>query len=145
MKINEVHQIEKDSNEVWVVSPNLHFDVKDKNFQKLVKANLKSKTKYRYIVPNNEETRKNINSYKKKYGLTEAKIDQMFLMLPGSEWSPFLNECAIYNPGKRNAIACSAPGECAPDEDVIQFNKSHCKEQTENFRKLWKQYKRQNP
>ncbi len=144
MKLNEVHQIEKASDEVWVVSPNLHFDVNDKQWQKLVKSNLAENTSYKYIVPNNEEVRANVEKYKKKYKLNEAKIAEMFLFLPSSEWSPFLNECAIYNPKKRKPVACAAPhGDCSSDEEVIRFNDAHSKEQVTNFKNVWKRYKRQ--
>ena len=89
MTFREIHDLERKSKEIWVVSPNLHFDVNDRSFQKVLKQNHVEKTKYRYIVPNSVEVRANLEKYKKKYKKSEKDINEMFLLLPESEFSPF--------------------------------------------------------
>ncbi len=146
MTFREIHDLERKSKEIWVVSPNLHFDVNDRSFQKVLKQNHVEKTKYRYIVPNSVEVRANLEKYKKKYKKSEKDINEMFLLLPESEFSPFLNECAIYGPRNKGKIACAAPCiNSSENDDAIKFDKAIAAEQTGHFRGIWKRYKRQDP
>ena len=86
---------------------------------------------------------KNLKVYKKLYNLTESEVNENFLLLPESEFNPFITESAIYNASKE-CVACAAP---AMDDttDVIKFHPATSKRMARAFKALWKKYKRTNP
>jgi len=143
MTLKQLIKLENKAKEVWVVSPTLHYDTENKDFSELVSVNLGQKTKYRYIVPATSTVIKNINNYKKIYGVTEKEINKNFLILPESEFNPFLEETAIYN-ATTKPIACVAPAT-EEGNDVIKFCEETSKRMTKAFKALWKKYKRTNP
>lgn len=143
MKIKQLIKLEDKAKEVWVVSPTLHFDIENKDFTELVSVNLGEKTKYRYIVPGSKLVKKNLKIYKKKYKLSSKEIKTNFLVLPKSEFNPFINEIAIYN-GSKKCVACSAPAT-EDKNDVIQFNKTSSKQLARDFKSVWKKYKGVKP
>ena len=143
MTLKQLIKLEDKSKEVWVVSPTLHYDVENKDFSELVSVNLGEKTKYRYIVPATTTVRKNLTAYKKMYNVSEDEIKVNFLLLPESEFNPFITEIAIYD-ASTSCIACSAPA-LEDSNDVIRFNKKTSKDMAKAFRSLWKKYKRTNP
>lgn len=142
MTLQQLIQIEDNAKQVWVISPFLHYDVENKDFSELVSVNLDEKTKYRYIVPASELTLKNIEAYKKKYNVSESDIIKNFLLLPESDFAPFILEVAIYD-AQADCIACAAPSIDGTNE-VIRFKDSTAKEMAQQFKSIWKKYKREN-
>lgn len=143
MTIKQLIKLEDKAKEVWVISPGLHYDTENKDFSELVSVNLGEKTKYRYIVPANRQIEKNLLIYKKLYNVTEAEISKNFLMLPETDFTPFIMECAIYDASK-DCIACTAPAQ-EDSNDVIRLSAKTAKAMAKHFRMLWKKYKRTNP
>ena len=143
MTLKQLIKLEDKSKEVWVISPTLHYDVENKDFTELVSVNLGEKTKYRYIVPATRTVERNLKAYQKKYGLSADEIQRNFLLLPASEFNPFITECAIYDANSA-CIACAAP---ATDDtnDVIKYKEDTAKEMAKQFKALWRKYKRTNP
>ena len=143
MTIKQLIKLEDKAKEVWVISPSLHYDVDNEDFTELVSVNLGEKTKYRYIVPATKQVEKNIKIYKKKYKLKEQDIQNNFLLLPCSEFNPFIQETAIYN-ANANCVACSAPA-LEDNNDVIQYNEATSLDMAKAFSELWMRYKRTKP
>jgi len=144
MTLKQLIKLEDKAKEVWVVSPTLHYDVENKDFNELVSVNLGQKTKYRYIVPATAVVKKHMNLYKKMYDLTEEEMFNNFLLLPASEFNPFITEVAIYNGSSKSPVAVTAPAR-EDSKDVIKFNKASAAEMTKQFKSLWKRYMRKNP
>lgn len=143
MTIKQLIKIEDKANEVWVVSPSLHYDTQSKDFSELVSVNLGQKTKYRYIVPASKDIEKNLSTYKKMYKMSQTDMDNNFLLLPETEFDPFILEVAIYN-GSTEPVAYSAPAISGGDE-VIHFSKEASQKMAEKFVAVWKKYKRYKP
>lgn len=143
MTLKQLIKLENKAKEVWVISPTLHYDTENKQFSELVSVNLGENTKYRYIVPSSPEVLKNLEVFKKRYKITEKDIAKNFLLLPASEFNPFLTEIAIYN-ASTECIACAAPAVDDTDE-VIVFKKKTAKAMAKAFSGLWKKYMRVNP
>lgn len=141
MTIKKLIELENKSKEVWVISPMLNYDVQNKAFSELVSVNLGEKTKYRYIVPATPLVEKNLGLYKKIYKVTDQDIANNFLILPPSEFNPFIVECAIYDASTK-CIACAAPASDDGNEEVIWFNSATAKAMAKSFKALWKKYKR---
>ena len=144
MTLKQLIKLEDKAKEVWVISPGLHYDTEVKDFSEIVSVNLGQKTKYRYIVPNTALVQKHIGMYKKMYGATEEDIRNNFLILPASEFNPFITETAIYNASSKEVIACCAPA-MENNKDVIKFSPATAKSMAKAFKSLWKKYKRTNP
>ena len=140
MTLKQLIKLEDKAKEVWVISPGLHYDTENKDFAELVSVNLGEKTKYKYIVPATSEIRQNLKIYKKLYDLTEEELMDNFLLLPVSEFNPFIMECAIYD-ASTNCVACAAPA-LEDGNEVIRFSKTTAKSMAKHFRTLWKKYKR---
>lgn len=143
MTLKDVIKLEDKAKEVWVISPGLHYDVDNKNFNELVSVNLGQKTKYRYIVPATKEIKTNIDKYKKTYGVSEAEVAQMFCIIADSDFIPFINELAIYN-GSTDPVSLSTP-PIEDNSEVIRYNKSTAAAHAKSFKDIWKKYKRSNP
>lgn len=143
MNLKQLIKLEDKAKEVWVISPSLHYDVENKDFNELVSVNRGEKTKYRYIVPATAQVEKNMKAYKKMYGLTAIAMRNNFLLLPESDFVPFITECAIYDASTK-CIACAAPAleDC---DEVLQYNKKTSKSMAKAFKAIWKKYKRSNP
>jgi len=144
MTLKQLIKLEDKAKEVWVVSPTLHYDVDNKAFSEIVSVNLGQKTKYRYIVPHTATVIKNITTYKAKYGVSEAEIRENFLILPASEFNPFITECAIYDAkDRKKCVAVAAPATDNSNE-AIKFNDKTSKAMARSYKALWKKYKRTN-
>ncbi len=144
MTIKQLIKLEDKAKQVWVISPELHFDVENKDFGELVSVNLGEKTKYRYIVPGTAKVIKNIALYQKKYKLTAEEIRNNFLILPACEFNPFITETAIYNGTSKDCVACAAPAH-EDNNLVIKYETKTAKAMAKHFKALWKKYKRTNP
>ncbi len=140
MTLKQLIKLEDKAKEVWVVSPELHYDVENKDFSELVSVNLGEKTKYKYIVPSTKAIEKNIKIYRKMYKVSKEEIKENFLFLPSSEFGPFVMETAIYDASKK-CIACAAPA-LEDSNDVIRLSKDSSKKLANHFKKLWYKYKR---
>jgi len=146
MKLKQVYKLEKKAKEVWIVSPELHYDTENDEFKNIVKHNLHNDTKYRYIVPNTTSVIKHLNMYQKDNTIPKDLTKEMFLLLPPSEFNPFLNELAIYDPNGKKPVAClSVWRDCDENDEVISFDKKMTVELAKRFKKLWRKYKRENP
>lgn len=143
MTIKELIKIENAAEEVWVISPTLHYDIDNKDFTELVSVNLKENTKYRYLIPATSKVLKNIKHYKEKYGVDTSFIRNNFLMLEESEFNAFIMETAIYN-ASGDCRAFSAP-PMEGSQEVIEYNKENAAELAKAFKKIWKKYMRKNP
>ena len=143
MTLQELIELEDKASEVWVISPSLHYDTEHKDFSEIVSVNLGEKTKYRYIVPCTQEIEEHLELYKKKYSVTEEDIRNNFLILPPTEFIPFITECAIYN-ATTDCIACAAPAVENLTE-VLRFTADSAKEMADHFANLWRKYKRTDP
>ncbi len=143
MTIKQLIKLEDKAKEVWVISPTLHYDTENKEFSEMVSVNLGEKTKYRYIVPGTALVEKHLGMYKKMYNVSEAEIATNFLILPPTEFNPFITESAIYN-ASTDCIACAAPAT-ENSNQVIRFNEKTAKGMARAFRALWKKYKRTRP
>ncbi len=143
MTLKQLIKLENKSKEVWVVTPTLHYDIENKEFSELVSVNLGEKTKYKYIVPATAQIEKNLKLYQKLYNVTEQDIIKNFLILPASEFTPFITELAIYD-ASTECIACAAPASDDSNE-VITYSAEAAKVMAKHFRDLWKKYKRVNP
>ena len=140
MTLKQLIKLENKSKEVWVISPTLHYDIENKDFSEIVSINLGEKTKYKYIVPATPQVEKNMSLYKKLYNISDDEMNGLFLLLPASEFNPFITEVAIYD-AKTDCIACAAPATDDSNE-VITFNSSTAKAMAKSFKELWKKYKR---
>jgi len=128
MKISKVLKLEKAAKEVWIVSPDLHYDTENDTFKNIVKHNLHNKTKYRYIVPATTSVNKHINMYQKDNTIPKDIANEMFLILPPAEFNPFLNELAIYDPNGKNPVAClSVWKDADSDDEVISIENAYFK------------------
>ena len=143
MTLKQLIKFENKATEVWVISPTLHYDTGNKDFSELVSVNMGESTKYKYIVPATAQVEKNIQLYKKMYNVTEREISNNFLILPPSEFNPFLMEIAIYN-ASTDCVACAAPATDDSNE-VIVFKKETAKAMAKSFVDLWKKYMRSHP
>jgi hypothetical protein len=143
MTLKQLIRLENKAKEVWVISPTLHYDTENKAFSELVIVNLGESTKYKYIVPATPLVLKNLAAYKKIYHVTEREVSHTFLLLPPSEFNPFLTEIAIYD-ANSDCIACAAPAMDDSDE-VIVFKSETAKEMAKSFVEIWKKYKRERP
>lgn len=143
MTLKQLIKLENKAKEVWVISPTLHYDVENKDFSELVSINLGESTKYKYIVPATPQVEKNLQLYKKKYNITEQDIANNFLILPASEFNPFLTEIAIYD-ASTDCIACAAPATDDSNE-VIVFKQETAKAMAKSFIAIWKRYMRRHP
>jgi hypothetical protein len=143
MTLKQLIKLENRATEVWVISPTLHYDIENKDFSELVSVNMGENTKYKYIVPATAQVEKNLQLYKKKYNVTEREIANNFLILPASDFNPFLTEIAIYN-ASTECIACAAPATDDSNE-VIVFKESTAKAMAKSFVDLWKKYMRVHP
>jgi hypothetical protein len=143
MTFKQLIKLENKAKEVWVISPTLHYDTENKEFSELVSVNMGESTKYKYIVPATAQVEKNIQLYKKMFNITEREIANNFLILPPSEFNPFLTEIAIYD-ASTDCIACAAPATDDSNE-VIVFKASTAKAMAKNFIDLWKKYMRVHP
>ena len=143
MTLKELIELGDKATEVWVISPSLHYDTEHKDFSEIVSVNLGEKTKYRYIVPGTPEIEEHIELYKKKYSVSEMEIQQNFLILPATEFLPFITECAIYN-AKTDCIACAAPAVENLSE-VLRYTAESAKTMADHFAYLWRKYKRSEP
>lgn len=143
MTLKQLIKLENKAEEIWVVSPSLHYDVENKDFNEIVSVNLGEKAKYRYIVPENASIRKNMKLYQSMYKLTKEEMDNNFLLLPESEFNPFITETAIYDP-TGECVACCAPAT-EDSKDVIRFNDQTAATMCKAFKSIWKRYKRSNP
>lgn len=141
MTLKQLIKLEDKAKEVWVISPSLHYDVENKDFSELVSVNLGQKTKYKYIVPGSKDISKHIDLYKKIYKLTEEEVQQNFLILPESDFLPFMMEIGIYDGSSDDCTACAAPG-LDDGNDVIQFSSESSKTMAKSFKAIWKKYKR---
>ncbi len=140
MTLKQLIKLENKSKEVWVISPTLHYDIENKEFSEIVSVNLGEKKKYRYIVPATPQVEKNLNLYKKLYDVTDEDIAKNFLILPSSDFNPFITEVAIYD-ASTICVACAAPA-IDDSNEVIWFNSATSKAMAKSFRDLWKKYKR---
>ena len=140
MTLKQLIKLENKSTQVWVVSPTLHYDTKNKDFSELVSVNLGEKTKYKYIVPATPQIEKNMKLYQQMYQFTNQDMINHFLILPSSEFTPFITEVAIYD-ASTICVACAAPATDDSNE-VIWFNSATAKAMAKSFRELWKKYKR---
>jgi len=146
MKLKALYKLEKNAKEVWIVSPDLYYDTENDEFKNIVTHNLHNNTKYRYIVPNTTSVMKHLNKYQKDQTIPKDLTKEMFLLLPPSEFNPFLNELAIYNPNGDKPVACLAVWrDCNESDEVLSFDLDMTKELVKRFRKLWKKYKRETP
>jgi len=143
MTLKQLIKLENNAKEVWIISPTLHYDTENKDFSELVSVNLGQNTKYKYIVPATPLIEKNLKRYKTLYHVTEQDIAKNFLLLPGSEFTPFMTEIAIYN-ASTDCIACSAPAMDDTNE-VIQYKAETAKAMAKAFVDLWKRYMRVHP
>ncbi|MEO5905514.1 MAG: hypothetical protein ABIQ11_02225 [Saprospiraceae bacterium] len=142
MTLKQLIKLENQAKEVWVVSPSLHYDIENKDFSELVSVNLGEKTKYKYIVPATAEIEKNLKLYQKRYNVSSQDILNNFLILPPSEFTPFITELAIYN-ASTDCIACAAPASDDSNE-VISYSSNMAKTMAKSFKDLWRKYKRVN-
>lgn len=143
MTLKQLIKLENKAKEVWVISPSLHYDTENKDFSEIVSVNQEESVKYRYIVPASSTVEKNLKVYKKLYKVNEDFIENNFLILPESAFTPFILESAIYN-ASSDCIACAAPA-MEDNNDVIRFSKETSKEMAKAFKSLWRTYKRRNP
>ncbi len=125
MTLKQLIKLENQAKEVWVVSPSLHYDIENKDFSELVSVNLGEKTKYKYIVPATAEIEKNLRLYQKRYNISSQDILNNFLILPPSEFTPFITELAIYN-ASTDCIACARSASDDGNE-VISYNSNTAK------------------
>lgn len=140
MTLKQLIKLENNAKEVWVISPTLHYDTGNKDFSEMVSVNLGEKTKYKYIVPATSEVERNLKLYQKLYNASDKDIAANFLILPASEFNPFITECAIYD-ASTTCIACAAPATDDSNE-VIAYNSTTAKAMAKSFKELWKKYKR---
>ena len=143
MTLKQLIKLEDKAKEVWVISPTLHYDIENKDFSELVSVNLGQKTKYRYIVPATKLVLFNIKAYIKMYGVDDDDINRNFLILPETEFNPFITECAIYD-ASTDCIACAAPATDDSNE-VIKYRDDTAAQMAKHFKALWRKYKRTNP
>jgi hypothetical protein len=143
MTLKQLIKLEDRATEIWVVSPTLHYDTENKDFSEIVSVNLGEKAKYKYIVPATRTVEKNMKAYQKMYGLTDAEMQENFLLLPSSEFTPFITETAIYN-ASTDCIACAAPATDDTNE-IIRFKEDTAREMAKQFKSIWRKYKRANP
>ena len=140
MTLENLIKIEDDAQEVWVVSPDLHFDIENQDFSEIVSVNLEQKTKYKYIVPATEDVLNRMEMYRIKYTLTEDEVRTNFLLLPVSELNPFSLETGIYNGSSDKCRAYAAP-VASGVTDVIAFSEEASLRMARHFTSLWRKYK----
>ena len=77
------------------------------------------------------------------YGVDDDDINRNFLILPETEFNPFITECAIYD-ASTDCIACAAPATDDSNE-VIKYRDDTAAQMAKHFKALWRKYKRTNP
>jgi hypothetical protein len=140
MTLENLIKIEDHAREVWVVSPDLYFDIENQEFSEIVSVNLEQKTKYKYIVPATDDVLHRIELYRIKYKLTEHEVQANFLLLPVSELNPFILETGIYNGSSQECRAYAAPVSSGIT-DVIAFSEEASLRMAGHFAHLWRKYK----
>ena len=85
-----------------------------------------------------------MKNYQKAYGVSKEQMDVNFLLLPSTEFNPFITECAIYNGSSANPIACASPA-LEDNNDVIKYSPASTAEMAKSFKAIWRRYKRANP
>ena len=81
--------------------------------------------------------------FMKSLKVSDEEIERNFLILPASDFNPFITECAIYD-ASTDCIACAAPG-MEDNKDVIRYNTETAQSMAKSFRSIWRKYKRKNP
>ena len=123
MKLKSIYKIEKNASEVWIVSPDLHYDTENDTFKNIVGHNLHSEKKYRYIVPNTASVGKHLNKYQKDLTIPKDLAKEMFLLLEPNEFLPFMSEMAIYNPRSEKPVGCMAIWKnCNESDEIISLD-----------------------
>lgn len=140
MTLKQLSKIEDKANEIWVISPYLHYDTSNKVFSEIVSVNLGQNTKYKYIIPANKETLKSLDIYKKLYKVSKEDIKSNFLILPENDFSPFILEIGIYNGSSESCTAFAAPN-LEDGTEVIQFSSEMSIQLASKFKAIWKKYK----
>jgi hypothetical protein len=140
MTIKQLIKLEDSASEVWVVSPSLYYDTQNNDFSEIVSVNLGEKTKYKYIVPKTKEIKKSLKIYQKKYDLSSKDLKNNFLILPKTDFNPFIQEVAIYN-GSTAPVACTAPA-VADGNLVIQLSPENAEKMAKSFKAIWKKHQK---
>jgi len=123
---------------VWVVSPELHYDILNPACHEVVSANRARNVEYRYIVQETAQTLKRIEEYQKIYGETNNGIERLFLRLPATDLSTFLTEIVIYDAdGPMREAYGYPPATRAANPDVVVFNEQARDMYIEKFKRLW--------
>jgi hypothetical protein len=130
------------ANEIWIVSPRLFYDVYDPTFRTVIVRNRLRGCKYRYIVPGNDEIRRNLQAFVETYRLTLEQQESDFLVLPDSKFTTFLTEMSVYDPGQSTMYAFSGPPSArAVEEDVIVFSRELSQHYAKKFSDIWLEHK----
>ncbi len=129
---------EKEANVVWVVSPELYYDILNPECQNAVMRNIKRNVNYAYIIEKNDVTDQRLKEYKKIFNLSDSVMNKQFLVLPASDLTKFQTEIVIYDPGEANRSAFGYPHASAvADPDVIVFPSATVQHYIERFNSVW--------
>jgi hypothetical protein len=87
--------------DIWIISPDLHYDLIKRNFQTLTKRNFKKGITYTYIVPKSEQMQALIPALQKAY---ESYLDQVKIKQVPEETFRLLavTHIDIYDPNLSN-------------------------------------------
>jgi hypothetical protein len=133
---------ERQARTVWVISPELHYEILNPTCHEVVAANRLRSVEYRYIVQDSAITQKHIEEYQKVFGESDANIEARFLRLPASELSSFLTEIVVYDAATEFREAYGYPPASAlANPDVIVFGEGMCERHIERFTRIWLAHK----
>jgi len=81
LRDNDIERIEGEvkGEDIWIVSPDMHFDVVERTFQKVTKKNFQRGITYTYIVPKSYRMQARIKILRKTYAAysTQVKIKEL--------------------------------------------------------------------
>jgi len=136
--VDTILEFELKSNEIWIVTKNLHYDIKHHNYIKAIKENLGNGKKYRYIVQESDSFIEEISIYKETYNLNDSQINNMFRIFPKNNMLGLLRTTVIYNPKKNNMFCCAfGPVTESGSQQCIQFDKQESIKTVGIFEQMW--------
>ena len=101
---------------------------------------------YRYIVPRSKEVQDNLDAFMRLFSATTLDKEREFLLLPNTEFSHFVAEVVIHDPGAKTMRAFGYPPSTRTNcEDVLDFDHEISLEFAAHFVRIWNQHRQQMP
>lgn len=137
---------EKAASVIWIATRRLNHDINNPKYIEVIRNNIRKGAKYRYIVPDSEALKANIESYKELYQLTDWDIETMFLKIQHSDLIEFFRTITIYDPYENNTLAYFYGYTTdSRNNDYLIFDNNKSIEYVKLFKLIWYKYKDRLP